>query len=188
MESANAFDPDSPGVGDWRLAGNPARRRFWAQSQWTYLATVAAMAATFGADLILPRGATAAIGYCIVPVMAVGTRRRDFFLGTALLCTLLTWLGLLFEPPGALLWMSIFDRGMVTVVLWLTLLLVWQRSKVTMALAQQTRALKDATVELTRSNRELESFASVIAHDVRSPLNGVGLFTQLLERHPVIES
>jgi signal transduction histidine kinase len=188
MEATNLPVPTRPHFGDWRLTWDPVLKRFSLRPQWIYLATVAATLLFFVVDVFLPRGATAAIGYCLVPVMAVGTRRRGFFFGTAAACTLLTWVGLVVEPPGALRWMSVFDRAMVTVVLWLTLLLVWQRAIAGMALAHQTRALEDATLELTRSNRELESFASVIAHDVRSPLNGVGLITQLLARHPLIRS
>jgi signal transduction histidine kinase len=49
------------------------------------------------------------------------------------------------------------------------------------ALAHQTAALQLATIELERSNEELGSFASVIAHDLRSPLNTIGLFAQMVD-------
>jgi len=79
-----------------------------------YFATFALMLVFFGADLLLPRGATPAIGYCLVLVVAVGARRPGFSIATAVACSLLTWTGYFLEPIGAVWWMSAFDRAMVT--------------------------------------------------------------------------
>jgi light-regulated signal transduction histidine kinase (bacteriophytochrome) len=43
-------------------------------------------------------------------------------------------------------------------------------------------ALKDKTDALERSNRDLEQFAYVAAHDLREPLVGVAAYLKLLER------
>jgi light-regulated signal transduction histidine kinase (bacteriophytochrome) len=48
------------------------------------------------------------------------------------------------------------------------------------ALARKTRALEAAKRDLQRSNVELDNFASVVAHDIRRPLNRIGLLAQLL--------
>jgi light-regulated signal transduction histidine kinase (bacteriophytochrome) len=72
--------------------------------------------------------------------------------------------------------MSAFDRAMVTGVLWLTFLLVSRHAQAVTALAYQARALEKTKRELERSNAELNSFASVVAHDIRGPLNTIGLF------------
>src|SRR5207244_5443812 len=101
-------------------------------------------------------------------------------LGITIACTLLTWGGFFLEPPGSLPWMSAFDRAMVTGVLWLTFLLISRHAQTVTALAHQTRALEETKRELERSNAELDSFASVVAHDIRGPLNTIGLFTHLL--------
>jgi len=44
------------------------------------------------------------------------------------------------------------------------------------------RVLQDAAAELRRSNEDLSQFAHVASHDLRSPLNTIMQFTQLLER------
>jgi len=126
-------------------------------------------------DLVLPRGATAAIGYALVPVMAAVKRRSRFVFALTILCTGLTWIGYFFEPPGSAWWFSVFDRAMVSMVLWLTFLLVVRR------LAVMT-TLDDAIDELARSNQELDRFGSVVAHDLRGPLTAISLLTQLVAR------
>ena len=44
-----------------------------------------------------------------------------------------------------------------------------------------SRAVAAHTEELARSNRELEDFASIVAHDLRSPLLTISSYPQLLE-------
>jgi signal transduction histidine kinase len=127
-------------------------------------------------DIALPRGATAAIGYCAIPLLCATTPNRRLIVITTSLCTLLIWIGSFFEPPGTGLWISLFDRVMVSGALWLTAWLVWRR-------AEQRRALEAAKRNLEEANAELHNFTSVAAHDVRGPLATISLFNQLIARH-----
>lgn len=163
-----------------RFSSGAIPRRSWLTNPRAYVLTAAVAIIVFVTDVILPRGATAAIAYCIIPPIAAGMRRRGFLFGTTIICTLLTWAGYFLEPAGAVGWMSVFDRVMVTGALWLALFLAWRRVVIIKVLMHQTQALKDTTRELKRSNGELERFASVAAHDLRGPLNTVGLLTQVL--------
>ena len=45
------------------------------------------------------------------------------------------------------------------------------------------RAVASRTEELARSNRELEEFASIVAHDLRSPLLTISGYCQLLHEN-----
>ena len=105
---------------------------------------VAAAAVLFIADLLLPRGATLAIGYTLVFVLASRSRKRGFLLIMAGICIVLTWAGLFLEPLGAPEWISVFNRSMVTMVLLLTLALAWKRQPLIATIAERTKALKRA--------------------------------------------
>lgn len=84
--------------------------------------------------------------------------------------------------------MPAFDRGMVTAVLWLTLLLVWRRRQAEIALAQKAAALRDAVQELRRSNADLEDFSSVVSHDVRGPLYSISMAAKIISSRSAGES
>ena len=184
---AGLAGPAGQEVGGKPPSSEAVLRQSWLSNPRAYILSAAVAIIVFAADVILPRGATAAIAYCIIPPIAAGTRRRGFLFGITIACTLLTWTGYFLEPAGAVWWMSVFDRVMVAGALWLALYLAWRRVVIIKALTRQTQALKDTTRELERSNGELERsngelerFASVVAHDLRGPLNTVGLLTHVL--------
>jgi light-regulated signal transduction histidine kinase (bacteriophytochrome) len=54
-------------------------------------------------------------------------------------------------------------------------------------IAKDITELKQTARELQRSNRELEHFAMVVAHDLQQPLSTVKGFCDLLERHHHVE-
>jgi signal transduction histidine kinase len=157
------------------------------QATWFVLCFVV-VALSFAADLLLPRGATAAIGYCLVPFLARTSGRVWTLLSLTIVCTALTWVGYFFEPAGGYWWASAFDRAMVTGVLWLTLLLVWRRMQAEIALANKARALRAAVGELRRSNTELEEFSSVIAHDIRGPLCSISMAAKILSSRDAVKT
>src|SRR3954467_15074723 len=86
-------------------------------------------ALVFVLDVALPRGATAAIGYCIVPILVGATRRLRALIVATILCVLLAWLGYILEPAGAARWMSVFDRTVVSAVLCAAAVLAWRRAR-----------------------------------------------------------
>src|SRR5688572_5696810 len=182
MQSTTHMEVATDWTADVGLKGSKSLTDIVKSHYATPAMAVAAAAALFIADILLPRGATPAIGYALVLVLAGGSRRHSVVFGIAVVCTALTWVGFLLEPAGAARWMSVFDRSMVTSVLWLAALLVSRRLSLIEAFAQGARALECANDELSRSNAELDRFASVVAHDLRGPLNGISLVTSLLSQ------
>ena len=159
-------------------AGAAAKKR--SSNALLIAASLVIVTVLFAVDLVTSNLATPAIGYCVVPLLVVPTRRRWFILGMMGLCTILTWVVYLVEPLTPPVWVSIFERSMVTGVLWFSFVLVWQRAKALTELAKQAQALADANSELSRSNQELDAFAAVASHDIRGPLATTGLFADLL--------
>jgi light-regulated signal transduction histidine kinase (bacteriophytochrome) len=133
----------------------------------------------FAADVVLPSGATSAIGYSLIPVI-LGAGRPRLLLAVTVVCTMLTAVGYWVEPLGAQPFISVFDRSMVVGVLWLTFVLVTWRNRLFNALVEQTAGLQAVSDELRRSNMDLERFASTAAHDLRGPLGAVGLHAEVL--------
>lgn len=167
---------------------SPPAVETWRQLLPSYVICLIIIVLSFATDVVLPRGATAAIGYCLVPVLARAPGHRRILLSLMILCTVLTWVGYLLEPAGALRWVSLFDRTMVTAVLWLTLLLVWRRMEGEVALAQKAEALRKAVGELQRSNTELSEFSTVVSHDIRGPLCSISMAARILSSQTAVKA
>ncbi len=159
-------------------ATKSARKEPW----WLLAGAVLITLITFTLDLIMPRGASPDIGYCAAMLMAAATGRVRFLLALAATCCALAIFGYWIEPPAPSEWMFVFDRCMVGSVVLLTAFLGWRRLRISQALTRQTEALEHTTHQLARSNADLERFATVVSHDLRSPLTALSLNLQLLER------
>lgn len=154
--------------------------RTWWSPRLAYFFSINLTCIFFIADVILPAGAIVAIGYCVVPALAAGTRSRRAPIVMTILCIILNWVASFLEPAGDPGWEPIFNRAMLTIVLGVTLFLVLRRMTAMEALTTQTQLLQQTAYQLEQSNSELASFSSVVAHDLRAPLNTVGLLVQFL--------
>lgn len=141
---------------------------------WLRIFSLILMCILLVLDVRLPRGTTPAFGYTAVIFLMLRSRNPNSIIKISILCSLLTWLALFLEPGRAPLWMAIVDRILVTVVLWLVTVLGLRRR-------QAEERLAHTISELARSNTELERFASVVAHDLRSPMMTLSGCAQLLE-------
>jgi len=147
---------------------------------WPYLLSAMLMLVVFLADLVMPRGAAPAIGYCAVIVLAAGSRRIHYLIAIASISTILSWFAYWLEPVSSPEWMSVFDRAIVNAVLWLTVFLSIRRERALREITFQSRQLQQVARNLARSNAELDRFASIISHDLRSPVASVSLSLELL--------
>ncbi|HET8700096.1 MAG TPA: ATP-binding protein [Nitrococcus sp.] len=115
-----------------------------------------------------------------MPVLARAFRQWWSLLPLTAICTILTWVGYFLEPAGGPWWESVFDRGMITGVLWLTLLLVWRQMEV--------EALRDAMRKVYRSNAALADFSSAISHNVRGPLCSISMTAKILSTRAAVKA
>jgi two-component system CheB/CheR fusion protein len=162
-------------------------------STLAFVLAVTAAGIFFIADVVLPRGATLAIGYTLVFVLASRSRQRAILLTVAGVCVILTWAGFFLEPTGAPPWMSIFNRSMVTMVLLLTLALAWSRQPLIATIAERTKALRHAKEQIQSANGELivvnqelqrrNVELSQLNNDLSNLLTGVGLPIVMLCRN-----
>jgi signal transduction histidine kinase len=161
-----------------RAIAKSARKEPW----WALPGAIVITLITFTLDLVMPRGASPDIGYCAALLMAVVTGRVRFLLALGIACCALNAYGYWLEPPASSEWMFVFDRTMVGGVMLLTAFLGWRRMRVSQALARQAEVLENTTRQLARSNADLERFATVVSHDLRSPLTALSLNLQMLAR------
>jgi signal transduction histidine kinase len=182
MDSASPTLP----IGLLNTAGqNPSLPKpAWKEPWWALPGAIVITLITFGLDLVMPRSASPDIGYCAAMLMVAATGRLRFLLSLAATCCALNVLGYSLEPPASpgREWIFIFDRTMVGGVVLLTAFLGWRRMRAAQTLARQAEALENTSRQLARSNADLERFATVVSHDLRSPLTALSLNLQLLAR------
>ncbi len=95
------------------------------------------------ADLLIPLGVAAGVLYLIVILQAFSAKQRKFPLYFSLLCSILTFVGLLFSPEGGEFWKVISNRTIALFVIWTTTLLGLQRREV---LEQREKALTEIKI------------------------------------------
>ncbi len=114
---------------------------------WLPLTVAILLAALFTVDLLTPRGLTEVILYSGIVYLAARSGQRSAVLLVAFASTVLTALGFVFSPPGASLAVSLSNRILSLIAIWITALLAVQRIKRDVALGE---------VETAHEQRERE--------------------------------
>jgi PAS domain S-box-containing protein len=117
---------------------------------WLIIGTVATMAATFTADLLLPLGIAAGVPYVIAILIAYWLHDTRSTLVIAAVCTLLVLAGYFASPAGGELWKVIVNRGLaigaIWITTWLSLSAEWSNRRVKIN-EQKTKAIIDNAVD-----------------------------------------
>ncbi len=161
----------------------------------------------FVIDLLTPRGFAEGTLYVAPILVTLWIPGRGSSIGVAAVCSLLSLGGFLFSQPADVIPISIFNRTMTLMVIWITAVLCqmqkrsWSelmRTKLELEerVEQRTAQLREVNVclreeigerssmekNLRQSNLQLEQFAHIVSHDLQQPLWGVRTFTELIER------
>lgn len=128
----------------------------------------------FVLDLLLPLEATITFGYLVAIMLSLWTNRPKFVVGLATLCCVLTWIDVWASAQATPKWVFLLDNLFAIVMIWLVTGLGLLRLRSEQQLAQKAR-------ELARSNAELEQFATVVSHDLCSPLSSLSSCVELLK-------
>lgn len=95
-------------------------------------------------------------------------------------------LAFVIAPPFYQSWWFVFIAAIMLVALiWSGMNLYYgdsERKKLEILVEQRTRDLDDSIVELQQKNQDLEQFAYITSHDLKSPLRGMIGHLQLIER------
>jgi PAS domain S-box-containing protein len=86
-------------------------------------ASVLVAVATLAADLSVPLGVAGAVPYVAVVLLALRLPIPRHTVFAAAICSVLTLLGLVFSPPGGVLWVALVNRSLALFAIWATALL-----------------------------------------------------------------
>lgn len=79
--------------------------------------------AIFTIDLQIPLGVAVGVPYILVVLVSLWSPKSNFVIILAVICSLLTLLGLYLSPSGGELWKVLSNRGLAIFAIWVTALL-----------------------------------------------------------------
>lgn len=113
----------------------------------------------FSVDLALPLGVAAGVPYISVVLLSLWHKKRHFTVMVAVLCSILTILGLFFSPPGGEIWKVLTNRALALFAIWVTTVLSLQRKFIEEKKAQAVREREEALAQI----RILQGFLPICA-------------------------
>ena len=147
--------------------------------------TVGLAGGVFLVDLILPLGVAEWVPYAAIILLSLWSPHRNFAVVLAGTCTLLIILGFLYSPAGGdSPRIDLFNRSIGILVIWVIGLLCVLRLEAENALRKARDELEirvtERTAELGRANQMKDEFLGFLSHEVKTLLNIIRGYSQLL--------
>jgi hypothetical protein len=101
-------------------------------------------------DLLIPLGVAAGVPYVAVVLVSLWIPERSFTFKVAIICSVLTILGLCFSPSGGEMWKVLMNRALALFAIWTTAILTLQRKTIDeqrlAAVKEKNRVLEETKV------------------------------------------
>ncbi len=124
-------------------------------------------------DLAIPLGVAGGVPHVLVVLLCLWSPDPRLIIRVAVVCSLLTGLGLLFSPRGGIWWMVLFNRALALFAIWVTAILCTRWRNLQASLAQHQERL--ARVSRVNNMGEL---AAGIAHELNQPLSAISNYAE----------
>lgn len=143
-------------------------------NSWTDGYAVAVALMIFSLDISLPLGIATGIMYVVIVLMSWNLNRKGQAYWYALLVTFCISLGYFLSPDGVLGSISLINRAMSTIVVWIVAALIDKVKKSELELTTSNLLLEKRVAERTKSlqekNEEMGRIVYITSHDLQEPL------------------
>lgn len=137
-------------------------------------------------DLLIPLGVAAGVVYVLPVLVTYGFEsRRTTYIAT-ILGVVLTLCGFITSPDGGELWKVIANRVLAIVAIVTVGLAIVKVKRHKADLAEQTELALASQLQAVEANKAKTVFLSSISHELKTPLNAVLGFSQVLLHEPEI--
>ncbi len=143
-----------------------------------FLTTAALAGAVLVFDVSLPLGVAGGVPYVVLVLVGLWLPGRKTVLWLAALGSVLTITGYFLSEPAGTPWMVLTNRALALFAIWATAVLAYQR----LAAEERGRQHQRDTLLANQANLVKSRFLAAASHDLRQPLQSVGLYLSVLLR------
>ena len=134
--------------------------------------------AIFLFDLSLPLGVAGGVPYVVLVLIGLWFPEGRAVLWLAAIGSVLTIAGYFLSAPAGIHWMVLTNRGLALFAIWATAALAYQRRQA----EEQGHRNQQMAANANQANLGKSQFLAAASHDLRQPLQSIGLYLSVLDR------